>query len=277
MWWLLGCYEGPQLSDEWYLDRLRLLGVRAEPAEPRPGDVVSFVSLSYVPGGGPASLAWFACLDGERSGCVDDPDELELDDLTPEQLAELLEQAQASGLIGLEPGVPPVWTVPEDALYGVDSEDLREGVVATVQLALVSADELELGVRLLPVSFASTPNHNPVLAELLADGEPLSSGVLVAPAGAEVQLQASVVGGPEIYEYVLTRRGVPALELRTEELQWRWYTDVGELDESGGRKDPAVGRASWQAPSDPVEGVLHVVVLDGRGGMGWQTLIIRTY
>jgi hypothetical protein len=277
MWWLLGCVEGPELSDEWYLDRLRLLAVRAEPAEPRPEDVVTFESLSYVPPGATASAVWFACLDGESRGCVEEPEGFDPSHLSPEELAELLAEAQGEGLIGVEPGFPPVWTVPRDALYEVDDEDLREGIVATVQIALASEDELELAVRLLPVSLASTPNHNPVVGELLGNGEPLSAGVLVARAGGEVQLSASLVGGPEIYEYVSIRQGVPALELRTEELEWRWYTDLGSLDEARGGKNKAVGKASWRAPDDPGEGVIHVVVLDGRGGMGWETLVVRTY
>ena len=43
-----GC-GGSDLAQEWQLDRLRILAVRATPAEPRPGDTVTFDRLLYVP------------------------------------------------------------------------------------------------------------------------------------------------------------------------------------------------------------------------------------
>ena len=45
---MLGCVAN-QLSQSWQLDRLRVLGAQVEPAEPRPGETVSFTSLVYTP------------------------------------------------------------------------------------------------------------------------------------------------------------------------------------------------------------------------------------
>ena len=59
---LAGCGANG-LAQAWQLDRVRILGVRATPAEPRPGDRVTFESLVYTPAetqlGG---VLWFACL-----------------------------------------------------------------------------------------------------------------------------------------------------------------------------------------------------------------------
>ena len=60
---LLAC-EQPDLTQEWELDRLRLLAIRADPAEPAPGDVVTFSSLRYVPDAAEWAAVWIACVAG---------------------------------------------------------------------------------------------------------------------------------------------------------------------------------------------------------------------
>ncbi|MEC7948212.1 MAG: hypothetical protein VX265_11660, partial [Myxococcota bacterium] len=76
---------------------MRILGVRATPAEPRPGDRVTFESLVYTPAetqlGG---VLWFACLPegADDFGCELDPSVADLfnddiEDLSPEEQAAL--------------------------------------------------------------------------------------------------------------------------------------------------------------------------------------------
>ena len=61
------------LSQSWELDRLRVLGVRAIPAEPQPGQETVFESLVYIPEGTELETTiWFACLpeNGSEFGCT---------------------------------------------------------------------------------------------------------------------------------------------------------------------------------------------------------------
>lgn len=74
----------------------------------------------------------------------------------------------------------------------------------------------------------------------------------------------------ETYTYV-NNQGVA--EEREEELEFRWYTDAGELEEvqSGGFMSDEESRTRWTAPGRG-RGHLVAVAVDGRGGMGWMEL-----
>lgn len=278
---LLGC-QSIDLADEWDLDRLRLLAVRAEPAEPRPGDTVTFTSLGYAPEG-TWSAVWFACVAGSEMGCSFDPALLEgledLESMTPEEQAELFAALQAAGLIGFQPGFDPAWTVPEDALAGLTEAEALEGTSATVQITLTTASEAdegdtELVLRRVPISLAPTPNLNPDVGTFEVDDVALDPGVALTTSRGETHdLTATLLGELEEYAYVTTD-GVS--ETRTEELEWRWYTDMGAFGQSFsiGDDEPAADAVAWTAPDEAGTGVLHAVVLDGRGGMGWWSVVV---
>jgi hypothetical protein len=68
------------LPHSWELDRIRVLGVRATPAEPQPGELTTFESLIYLPAGTALDTTlWFACLPdaGDEFGCSFDSTALE--------------------------------------------------------------------------------------------------------------------------------------------------------------------------------------------------------
>ena len=69
---LCGGCTTQDLSSSWMIDRLRILAVRPEPAEPAPGDVVSFEALIVDPQGDPEMTIWFGCLSDEAEvmGCL---------------------------------------------------------------------------------------------------------------------------------------------------------------------------------------------------------------
>ena len=172
-----GC-GGSDLAQEWQLDRLRVLAVRATPAEPRPGDTVTFERLLYVP---PETtletVTWFGCLpDGSIGfGCEFDPSildafaDLDFASATPEELAELFAALEAAGFIGAEPGFAPTWQAPEDALEGLSDSQRQEGRNAIVNITAVpsenAADDTELALKRVPVSENDTPNTNPNVLE----------------------------------------------------------------------------------------------------------------
>lgn len=272
---LLGC-QPIDLAEEWELDRLRLLAVRAEPAEPAPGDTVTFTSLRFVPDGADWTAIWFACADGDDEGCALDEDLLAalegFEEMSAEEQAEALAALQAAGFAGVEPGMTPTWLVPEDALDALTEAEQLEGLGATVQATLATETDTELVLKRIPVSRATTPNTNPDVLSLSADDVALES-TLVVDAGASVSLVAT--SDLETYTYVTTD-GVA--EERVEELEWRWYTSGGELARAfslGGDDDTSRSEATWVAPDEAGACELDVVVLDGRGGMGWWQVSVE--
>ncbi len=59
---LAGCEE---FDPEWKLDSLRVLGIRVEPSEVRPGETFSTSALVHTPRDEPVTMRWAACLLGQ--------------------------------------------------------------------------------------------------------------------------------------------------------------------------------------------------------------------
>ena len=278
------------LSQSWQLDRLRILAVRAEPAEPRPGETVLFESLVYMPFGQElAGTVWFACLpDGaDDFGCQIDPSIMEsfsgdLEDLSPEEQLELLKQAQEAGLIGFEPGFSPRWTAPADALDGLSEQQQLEGVSAIVNISALpegakSESEVELAYKRLPISLASTPNQNPVVRRVLLQtlkGEEVEvvDGSFVVEPGTTYEL-TPLLDDSSVEDYVFVNSEGQE-EQRTEEPYFTWYTEMGEFDQPFSLH-PYLS-VQWTAPDKAFSGLVVAVVRDRRGGMGWASIRVST-
>ena len=295
---LMGCTTEP-LSESWQLDRLRVLGVQAEPAEPRPGDTVTFRSLIYVPyGEALTGTVWFACLpEGSTDfGCTLDEgltDALsgDLESLSPEEQLALFQQAQEAGLIGFEPLFSPTWTVPEDALASLTEDERREGRSAVVNLTALPAggddateDDVELAYKRVPVSLADTPNRNPVVTGVLVErkegegDQATYTEVLAEKDGFTVEAGATYrltpllqEGSVETYVY-RTTSGTE--EQRTEEPYFTWYAEYGQYDQPDSLFP--ILDVEWTAPKGGFEGALVTVVRDRRGGMDWASLTVRS-
>lgn len=300
-----GCND-QNLSQPWQLDRVRVLAVRAEPAEARPGETVSFEALYYVPDGGSIGLAlWFACLPSgaDDFGCQLDSsalegleglDDLDLKSLTPEEQAELYQRLIDAGLIGAEPLIAPTWTTPADALEGLSEQERLEGVSAIVNITAIPATgdedateqpaDTELAYKRLPISEAATPNHNPTLTGLMVDGEVLAAGSRVERIwGQDVQIEP-LLSDDSLETYVY-RTEAGEDEDREEEPFVTWYTEEGSFDQPFGLypymevawTPPAPKAVTGSAPytSDEVREVEVIAVIrDRRGGMDWANLTI---
>lgn len=295
---LLAC-GGIDLAQGWQLDRTRVLGVRATPAEPRPGDTVTFESLVYTPAGETtAGVLWFACLPetADDFGCTLDPAVADLfsEDpgaLTPAEQAELYAAAVEAGLVGFEPVLPPVWTAPPDALDGLDETQQLEGVSAIVNLTVLPDDadedgaDVEVAYKRLPISLATTPNHNPDVVGMDVFSDPqfdagtfvrgtpvsLTDGVLVASRGADYQL-VPALADDAIETYTFTSPDSTG-ESRTEEPFFTWYTEGGRFLQEFSLHPYT--STTWTAPDAAFEGVVVAVARDRRGGMGWTSLKVR--
>lgn len=257
-----------ELSQDWQLDRLRILAVRAIPAEPQPGEQTTFESLLYVPPELTLEGAiWFACLpeSADDFGCEIDS---ELDPETA-TLEELLE----AGFIGFEPAFPPTWTPPPEALDGLTDAEAEEGLSAIVNVTALPEgaeddSDLELAYKRVPVSRATTPNHNPELTGLLVDGALLEGDTLIAEAGSTHTLEIVLADDAiETYTYTFDDGST---EDRTEEPYVTWYTEEGSFDQTFALA-PYLD-VEWTAPDTPGEVLLLATLRDRRGGMAWLSL-----
>ncbi len=261
------------------IDRLRVLAVAAEPAEPQPGDTVTFRSLVVSPEPVAATL-WFACLtsDGDY-GCEIDPALLE--DLDPTSLgADEIEALYDAGFIGAEPFLPPEWVVPADALDGLAPEDRLEGLTALINVTAipdideVTEEDLELAFKRVPVSEATTPNHNPAHLGIRVDGVDVSEGAIVSmdrnqPYTVELAFDTSSL---ETYTFV---NGDGEEETRSEEPYFTWYTTDGTFDRTFDLYP--YSDTIYYTPAAPSSdmGTIWVVARDRRGGMDWASLNVH--
>lgn len=265
------------LSPSWLVDRTRVLGISADPPEARPGDVVTFDSLIGTATDDDPDLAivWLACPvtdEGNGFGCATDLGAIDLETADPEALAEL-------GFIGFEPGLPPVYAVPDDLLDGLDDRERLEGSYVLIQLLALPAELLENPVdeldfsqvesayKRLIVSEAPTPNHNPEIGDFTVDRQTIAAGsiVYVEP---EQSYDLGVLlpdGTREAYEYLPTEG--PSEE-RIEEPYVSWYSTDGEILEEV-TLWPYL-ESTWTAPAERgTAGTWHAVLRDRRGGMSW--------
>jgi hypothetical protein len=281
---MTGC-DTKTMSESWQLDRLRLLGVRAEVAgvndpilgtraEPRPGETVGFRQLTYSPSqNAEVGSIWFACLtDGaDAYGCDIDQTALEAfdaldDDSTVAQFTAAIEAAQAAGLIGLPPLFQPEWTIPADALSGLSEAERLEGLSAVITVSLINEDfkggdedsgdptsreqdEAEVGFKRMPVSEALTPNHNPDIVDFTVAGERLNGAVGFTARRGSTYIIDPIVPDAHIETYTyLNSSGED--EFRTEEPFFTWYTELGsDVGENQARFDQPLSLA----PSTSVE------------------------
>lgn len=265
-------YTRPRdLEQPWQILKPRLLAVSAEPAEPRPGETVTFEALLADPTGEVQNVLWVACpaLDagGTGFGCVGGEE--------PE-------------LIGLQPLSDPVYTTPADLLDGLGDTERREGRYVLVQvtgfgeLDLTDPDldftdvdfnDVEAGYKRVVVSEATTPNHNPRLLGFTVDGFVVLPGqVIEVDPGQAYDIGATYDDDTiERYEF-LSSDGV--LEQRVEEPYVSWYATAGTVVEPA-TLHPFL-ESTWRAPDDSgIEGTIWAVARDRRGGMAWDEVRFR--
>lgn len=300
-------YPKPEdLTPDWKVDKLRVLGIRAEPPEIAPGESARFEALVVDPDGQAGFTVWVACEleDDIGIGCPLDVDfDFESFDL---------QAAQDAGLIGFEPFLAPVYTAPADILDGLETCAADDGIYVLGQVSILPDEilptedpppddgslptepvegpgdagdlgsgeggddtpfdfnQVEVGVKRLVVSSNAEPNANPAIAYFTLDGQTIPAGAVIEVDPGETY-DVGVVPEPDsaqTYTYAPCD-GEP--ELRTEEPYVAWFTDSGRMVE----QVTLWGflEATWVAPEadgdDPLEGTWWAVMRDRRGGMAW--------
>ena len=270
----IGCVQ-EELSQNWQLDRTRILAAQAEPAEAKPGELVRFQSFVYSPQH-IESVVWFACLPESASdfGCSIDPSLLESMQSDDEPDFNALLEA---GFAGAEPAFPASWTAPEDALEGLSEAQSNDGLSAFVTLSAIPQDadentEIEVAYKRFPISSSSTPNQNPVVDSLSIDDVVYSQeDVFVATAGQTYTISPNFSAEHvETYSF-LNREGI--YEERTEEPYFSWFTDCGLFDQPLSLHP--YNDVEWTAPSVPLTGKVITIMRDRRGGIAWSWINVE--
>lgn len=267
-----------ELSQSYEIDRVRVLGAAAEPAEPKPGDVVTFSSLVVSPNEPLFGTAWLACAGDQASdfGCEFDESLFsDPENVDPEALA-------AAGFIGFEPYIPPTWTVPTDYLDALTDEEKLEGTAAFINIIAIPGDgseldedaDVEIAYKRVPVSLATTPNHNPVLSGLRVDGiDVAEDGIVELDAGQTYEIEAVLQDDSvETYTYVSSDG---ESEERTEEPYFSWYLQKGSFDQTNTLYPFTSVNYTTPADGSADDLGLWVVVRDRRGGMSWSQMTVR--
>ena len=247
-------YPDPvDLTPDWQVDKLRILGIQADPPEIRPGEAATFRALVADPRGKSGAVVWIACPESEGGdfGCGLDGD-FDFRNATPAELAE-------QGFIGFEPVLQPRYVAPADSLDGLDEFESLDGVYVTVQLAILPQEvldggfsgdfdfnEVEVGFKRLVVSSVDAPNANPDIAAFTVDGVPVPEGTVVEVERGETYELGMVLaeGADEFYSYT-NAEGVT--EERHEEPFATWFSTGGQVRE--GVTLFGFNESTWRAPA----------------------------
>jgi hypothetical protein len=261
------------------VDSPRVLAVKGEPAEARPGNSVSYSLL--VGGGDDSGAAWAYCgapkpLDENNivaAGCLVAKNEMAFGSGASASAA--LPQ-KACQLFGPDPppqmpGQPPLRPRDPDVSGGyyqpvqilVDGQQAFALERITCNLAAAGSEvSIQFGQEY-------TPNNNPTLIDLQASA-PLDG----IAAGSKVTFTAGWTDdSPESYPvYDLTQL---VLVQHRESMRVSWFATAGSFDhDSTGRGEDEMETTTedvWTAPKDAGPVTLWTVLRDSRGGVDWRS------
>jgi hypothetical protein len=270
-------------STEAIVSSPRILAVRADPAEARPGSSVTVTALVAGPGGTvvEAPIAWSFCTapkplteDSVVSGaCLGDPSSVPAGDG-----ASFTAVLPADGCSRFGPFAPPGGARPRDPdVTGGYYQPLRAaltGSAATFALLRITCD-LASAPAASAAAFAAAyrPNENPQLLAVTAtlDGTPVS--LASVPAGARVELTASwPAGSAETYAFYDAPSDT--VVSKRESMSLSWHASAGALDtEATGRAEDDPETSSSNAWTAPNAGTAHlwIVLRDSRGGVDYAS------
>jgi hypothetical protein len=276
------------------VDAPRILAVRGEPAEARPGEAVTYTALVAAPDGSSVTeLRWATCLTPKplaepsivSSACLSVGGVEPANATGPTAAtATIALPSAACSLFGPEP--PP-------GGYRPRAPDPTGGYYVPIRAALALPDA-EPAFLLERVSCslgdAAVDLARTFAMTYVANLNPASPIVVVSRAGAVVtegdtvsmgaRLEVSLSWRAEDAEtYVYFDRTSQTLTTKREWMRASWFASTGtfEVDHSGRDEgDAATTLANaWRAPAEP--GVVHLwlVLHDARGGAAWAARDVR--
>jgi hypothetical protein len=293
---LSGATCKPEFGErESLVDRTQVLAVRIEPPEAKPGEAVTTTLLVASPSGPVEApqTSWAFCAtpkllteNGSVSKACLGTGVVPIADARGGVTAPL----PASGCFDFGPETQSADVRPRDP-------DVTGGYFLPIraQVAVGAAPLTAFGFARLSCNLANASgdiatrfreqykrNVNPTLLPLEARLEGVAAAVALdaIPRGARVVLRAA--WKPEDAEpYVVYDIGAQLLETRRESLRVSWFTTAGSFDKDRtGRTDEELetfAENTWTAPDDAGVVVhLWIVLRDGRGGVAFASLSVRT-
>jgi len=272
VWLVVACT--PDLERQSQLLRVRVLAIRADPAEVAfdptrsiPPAPVRLTSLTYAPDGGP-EVSYALCRPGANVYAQDvqcpGADGLALDggvvDVTDPTVANYL--ATDGGLSLTDPAFQP---------------QLARGILLNVGYLATDGTPgdrgIERGVYQLTVRATQVPNQNPRLVEIFVGSNPARP-----LQGERLPLKTKVTFTPLLapgsVETYVDANG----QTQTEMLVYSWFaTGQGKVEDFRSQEPfQGVGKreSDYTTANAPEVVTLYVVVRDGRGGTDW---IIRSF
>ncbi len=271
----------PRVTDDDALVRApRVLAVRADPAEAKPGSTVVLTPLVAGPDGTVAApaLAWSFCVAPKplaadtvvSPACLDGASLVPVGDGAP---VSAVTPAGGCSTFGPNPAGAGARARDPDATGGYYQPLLADlsGAGPVVDLLRITCD-LPAATASVATAFAAAyvPNANPTLAPLAAsvDGMPLA--LAAVPPGARVTLTASwPASSAETYAYY--DAAAQTVTTQRESMQVSWYASAGAIDRESTAvdgSDPALASGNtWTAPADAGPAHLWIVLRDSRGGV----------
>jgi hypothetical protein len=276
---LVGC-EPDLTVDDWLVTSSRVLAVKSEPAEAKPGTPLTYTAfLASADGASDGSaILWRFCTAPKpptennvvSTACLETPSLVQAGSGLSVVAAT---PPNACALFG--PDTPPGGFRPRDPdTTGGYYQPLRldlPGAAPTLHLERVLCD---LGNAPFDIAEAFAqqyvPNANPHLAPLVANVGGQFASVGSIPRGARVDLQVSwSAADAETYAYF--DAATQTIAAKRESMRVAWHVNAGTLDtESTGRAEDDLGLSTnngWTAPGTPGPTRLWLVLRDSRGGV----------
>lgn len=283
MFGALGC--APDLGDpEWLVTGERILAVRGDPPETRPGEAASYRALVVTPEGEieDPKIDWGFCgapkpLTENNAVSRDCLGDAVLPLGAPAATIEAATPLDACARFG--PDTPPGNFRPRDADASggfYQPLRLRFGSTTGFALARVTCDLPNAPIE-VAIAFAKgyPTNENPALSAIAttSDGAPVALDRI--PPGARVRFETGWSAG-DVETYPVLDPDALTLVDRQESLLASWFVTAGELDT--GVTAPEGNDAmsnTWTAPKHEGKVNLWVVLRDDRGGVDFAGVELR--
>lgn len=280
---LAACAPELPLDDD-LVTNPRIVAVRGEPAESKPGASATYTALVADPHrtGNLLAITWYFCIAPKPPS---ENNVVSSECLEPQALVSAGEgtsitaatTTDACSLFG--PDTPPGGFRPRDP-------DVTGGYYAPLRAALADAapvfhlQRLLCGLGDAPAALASefaaayVPNANPNLLPVVFS----VNGSTVAPnhiaPNVRVRLDASW-SASDAERYAYYDRAGQTITTRRESMRVAWYVTAGSLDSAATGRDEDDERTTtsnvWTAPGTPGASTLWLVLRDSRGGVDFAT------
>lgn len=229
------------------VDGTRVLGIGAEPAELSPGRSARLSAL--VMGAETFRWSWCPVTLGPSAGQACALEEVEI---STSSTAVLTWPTDAESLCNAAAAAD----APQDGLR-LDCQAERPAI--TVRLVVQGSGESVTALWPLVIGRPDrSPNQNPRLVEVQADGARLEDGAAMIPGRA---LPLTAVAAPDAAE-------------AGESLKITWFVTGGEVERARTAYDPGgdpstLETNTWTLPTSGADAALHLVIRDDRGGVSW--------